>query len=190
MRLAARLATVGYAMPGSLIAVGVLLPFGRIDNTVDAWMRATLGRSTGLLLSGTVAVLIFAYLVRFLAVSYGAVETGLARIKPSMDEAARTLGHGPSSTLRRVHAPLMGGSLLAAGLLVFVDTLKELPATLILRPFNFDTLAIRVYHLASDERLGHASTAALLIVAVGLVPVVLLSRAMTRLRPGGRAGVL
>jgi iron(III) transport system permease protein len=188
--LAARLATLGYAMPGSLIAVGVLLPFGRIDNAVDAWMRATFGSSTGLLLSGTVAVLVFAYVVRFLAVSYGAVETGLARIRPSMDEAARTLGHGASSTLRRVHAPMMGGSLLAAGLLVFVDTLKELPATLILRPFNFDTLAIRVYHLASDERLAHASTAALLIVAVGLAPVVLLSRAMTRLRPGARAGVL
>jgi iron(III) transport system permease protein len=178
--LAARVATLGYALPGSLIAVGILLPFGRIDNTVDAWMRAAVGRPTGLLLSGTVVALVFAYLVRFLAVSFNAVDAGLSRIRPSMDEAARTLGHGTRSTLVRVHAPMMGSSLLAAALLVFVDTLKELPATLILRPFNFDTLAIRVYQLASDERLGQASTAALLIVAVGLLPVVILTHAMTR----------
>ncbi|MDR7418796.1 MAG: iron ABC transporter permease [Armatimonadota bacterium] len=182
--LAARVATIGYALPGSLIAVGVLLPFGRIDNAVDAWARVTFDRSTGLLLSGTVVVLVLAYLVRFLAVSYNAVDAGLSRIRPSMDEAARTLGHGAGSTLMRVHAPMMSGSLLAAGLLVFVDTLKELPATLILRPFNFDTLAIRVYQLASDERLAQASTAALVIVAVGLAPVIILSRAMVRVRPG------
>jgi iron(III) transport system permease protein len=184
--LAARIATLGYALPGSLIAVGVLLPFGRVDNAVDSWMRAAFGRPTGLLLSGTIVVLLFAYLVRFLAVSVSAVDAGLSRIKPSMDEAARTLGHGARSTLVRVHAPLMGSSLLAAALLVFVDTLKELPATLILRPFNFDTLAIRIYQLASDERLAQASTAALLIVAVGLVPVVILTHAMTRGRAAGR----
>jgi iron(III) transport system permease protein len=103
-----------------------------------------------------------------------------------MDEAARTLGHGTRSTMVRIHAPMMGASLVAAALLVFVDTLKELPATLILRPFNFDTLAIRVYQLASDERLAEASTAALLIVGVGLVPVIVLTHAMTRARPAGR----
>ncbi len=185
-RLAARVATLGYAVPGSVIAVGVLLPFGWIDNTVDAWMRATLGRSTGLLLSGTIAAVVFGYLVRFLAVSYNAVDAGLSRIRPSMDEVARTLGHGPGSTLLRVHAPIMKGSLLTAALLVFVDALKELPAALILRPFNFDTLAIRVYRLASDERLAQASTAALTIVAVGIVPVIILSLAVARAQPGQR----
>jgi iron(III) transport system permease protein len=179
-QLAARVATLGYAVPGSVIAVGVMLPFGWIDNTVDGWMRAAFGRPTGLLLSGTVAALIFGYLVRFLAVSFNAVEAGLSRIRPSMEEVAQTLGHGPGSTLWRVHAPMMKGSLLTAVLLVFVDTLKELPATLILRPFNFETLALRVYRLASDERLAQASTAALTIVGVGIVPVIVLSMAIAR----------
>ncbi|MDR5683821.1 MAG: iron ABC transporter permease [Armatimonadota bacterium] len=183
MRLAARIATLGYAVPGAVIAVGVLIPFGWLDNTVDAWARQTFGRSTGLLLSGTAFTLVYAYLVRFLAVSVNTVEAGLLRIRPSMDSAARTLGHGPGSTLLRVHAPMMRGTLLVAGLLVFVDALKELPATLILRPFNFDTLAIRVYQLAGDERLAQASTAALAIVVVGIIPVILLSRAISRSRP-------
>jgi iron(III) transport system permease protein len=183
-RLAARLAALGYAVPGSVIAVGVMLPFGWIDNTVDAWVRAAFGRSTGLLLSGTAVALLFGYLVRFLALSFNAVEAGLSRIRSSMDEVAQTLGHGPGSTLWRVHAPMMKGSLLTAGLLVFVDTLKELPATLILRPFNFETLALRVYRLASDERLAQASTAALTIVAVGIVPVIVLSLAIARAQPG------
>lgn len=187
LRGAAAVATLGYAVPGSVIAVGVLLPFGWFDNALDALARASLGRSTGLLLSGTLVALVFAYLVRFLALAAYTVEAGLSRISPSMDGAARTLGHGPAATLGRVHAPLLRGSLLTAGLLVFVDTLKELPATLIVRPFNFDTLAIRVYQLASDERLAQASTAALAIVAVGLIPVALLSLAIARARPGGTA---
>lgn len=186
VRAAARLATLGYALPGSLIAVGVMLPAAGLDNAVDAWARGAFGRPTGLLLSGTIVVLIFAYLVRFLAVSFNTVEAALSRIRPAMDEAARTLGHGPGSTLLRVHAPLMSGSLLAAALLVFVDTLKELPATLILRPFNFDTLAIRVYQLASDERLAQASTAALAIVGIGLLPVFVMIRASARVRDRGR----
>ena len=185
MRAAAGVATLGYAVPGSVIAVGILLPFGWADNTVDAWARASLGRSTGLLLSGTIVALLFAYLVRFLAVSFYTVEAGLGRISPSMDGAARTLGHGPAGTMARVHAPLLKGSLLTAGLLVFVDALKELSATLIVRPFNFDTLAIRVYQLASDERLAQASTAALAIVVVGIIPVVLLSLAIAGSRPAG-----
>jgi iron(III) transport system permease protein len=190
VRAAARLATLGYALPGSLIAVGVMLPAAGFDNAVDAWARATIGRPTGLLVSGTVVVLIFAYLVRFLAISFNTVDAALSRIRPGMDEAARTLGHGARSTLLRVHAPLMSGSLLAAGLLVFVDTLKELPATLILRPFNFDTLAIRVYQLASDERLAQASTAALAIVGTGLLPVFMMSWAVARARDRDRPGAL
>ena len=186
MRVTAWVSTLGYTVPGSVIAVGVLMPFGAFDNAVDAWMRATFGISTGLLLSGTIFALLFAYVVRFLALSFNSVESGLGRITPSMDGVARSLGHGPLRVLRRVHLPLLRGSLLTGALLVFVDTLKELPATLIIRPFNFDTLAVRVYLLASDERLSEAATAALTIVAVGIVPVIVLSVAIARSRPGQR----
>jgi iron(III) transport system permease protein len=184
LRGAVRVAAMGYAIPGSVIAVGVLIPFARLDNTLDAFMRDQFGVSTGLLLSGTIAALVFAYLVRFLAVSFNTVEASLGKIRPSMDHASRVLGASPTGTLRRVHAPMMRGSLLTAGLLVFVDVMKELPATMIVRPFNFETLAVRVYRLASDERLAEASTAALTIVAVGIVPVILLSLSITRSRPG------
>jgi len=177
-----RAAGMGYAVPGTVIAIGVIIPFAWIDNTLDAWMRSTFGVSTGLLLSGTLTALIFAYLVRFLAVSLQAVETGLARIKPTMDDAARSMGHRPGDVLRKVHVPVLSGSLLTALLLVFVDVLKELPATLILRPFNFNTLAVRAYELASDERLADSAPAALTIVTAGLIPVILLSRTITRTR--------
>ncbi len=175
MQLATRIAAMGYAVPGSVIAVGILFPIGKFDNALDAWMRATFGISTGLLLSGTITALVFGYLVRFLAVSFSTVEASLGRIKPSLDDAARSLGLNSTSTLLQVHTPMMWGSLLTAGMLVFVDVMKELPATLIIRPFNFDTLAVRVYNLASDERLAEASGAALAIVVVGIVPVILLS---------------
>ncbi len=187
VRAATRVAGMGYAVPGSVIAVGVMLPFAWVDNTLDAWMRATFGVSTGLLLSGTIAAVVFAYLVRFLAVSLNTIEASLAGIRSSMDDAARTLGLGAGRTLLRVHLPIMRGSLLTAAMLVFVDVMKELPATLILRPFDFDTLAIRVYQLASDERLAEAANASVAIVAVGILPVILLSRAIARSRPGQRA---
>ncbi|MEE8272113.1 MAG: iron ABC transporter permease [Alphaproteobacteria bacterium] len=183
-RWAVRAASLGYAVPGSVIAVGVLIPFAAFDNALDAVVRQTFGVSTGLVLTGSIAVLVFAYLVRFLAVSYNTIEASLGKISPSMDHASRTLGHGPRRTLLKVHAPIMRGAMLTAGLLVFVDVMKELPATLIVRPFNFDTLAVRVYRLAADERLAEASTAALTIVAVGVVPVILLSMAIARSRPG------
>lgn len=181
---AVRVAAMGYAVPGAVIAVGVMLPFAWLDNTLDGWLRAQFGISTGLLLSGTLAALIFAYAVRFLAVSLNAVEAGLGRIRSSMDDAARSLGLSPGQVLWRVHAPLMRGTLLTALLLVFVDVLKELPATLILRPFNFNTLAVRTFELASDERLADASSAALAIVLAGILPVILLSRSISRSRPG------
>ncbi len=183
-QLAMRLVSMGYAIPGAVVAVGVLLPFAWIDNTVDAWMRTNFGISSGLLLSGTLFAVIFAYLVRFLAVSLATVEASLGRVSASMDGAARTLGAGTFGTLRRVHMPIMWSSLLTAGLLVFVDVMKELPATLIIRPFNFDTLAIRAFELASDEQLAESSSAALAIVLVGIVPVVILSRAIAGGRPG------
>lgn len=175
-----RIASLGYAVPGSVIAVGALVPFALFDNAFDAWMRATFGISTGLLLSGTIAALVFAYLVRFLGVALSAVESGLTRIRPSLFSAARVLGRTPGQAVREIELPLAKGALLTAAVLVFVDTMKELPATLIVRPFDFDTLAVRVHNLASDERLAEASTAALLIVAVGLLPVVALVRAMRK----------
>jgi iron(III) transport system permease protein len=175
-----RVAALGYALPGSVIAVGALVPFALFDNTLDAWMRARFGISTGLLLSGSIAALVFAYLVRFLGVALSAVESGLARIRPSLFGAARVLGRTPGQAVRSVELPLARGALLTAGVLVFVDTMKELPATLIVRPFDFDTLAVRVHNLASDERLAEASTAALLIVLVGLLPVAALVRGMRR----------
>jgi iron(III) transport system permease protein len=184
MAAAARVAGLGYAIPGAVIAIGVLIPFARLDNALDAWLQAHVGISTGLLLTGTIAGLVFAYLVRFLALALNTVEAGLGKINRNLDDAARTLGRGPGGALVRVHVPLIWGSVLTAVILVFVDVLKELPATLILRPFNFETLAVRVYRFAADERLAEASTAALAIVAVGLIPVILLSRAIARARPG------
>ena len=175
-----QLATLGYAVPGAVIAVGVLVPLGQFDNAVDAWSRSTFGVSTGLLLSGTMAALVFAYLVRFLAVGFGAVESSLDRITPSLDDAAQSLGCGTARTLQKIHLPLMRSGLVTGLILVFVDVMKELPTTLIVRPFNFDTLAIRVYNLASDERLAEAAAPALAIIGVGLLPVVLLSWQMVK----------
>lgn len=175
-----QLATLGYAVPGAVIAVGVLVPLGQFDNAVDAWSRSTFGVSTGLLLSGTIAALVFAYLVRFLAVGFGAVESSLDRIMPSLDDAAQSLGCGTARTLQKIHLPLMRSGLVTGLILVFVDVMKELPTTLIVRPFNFDTLAIRVYNLASDERLAEAAAPALAIIGVGLLPVVLLSWQMVK----------
>jgi len=177
-----RLVGLGYAVPGAVIAVGVLIPVTRLDNWLAGQWEHWFGTNPGLLLTGGIAALVYAYLVRFLAVALHTVESSLAKITPSMDDAARCLGLGQGATLRRVHAPLLRGSLLTAGLLVFVDVMKELPATLVMRPFNFDTLATQVYTLASDERLAEASTASLAIVAVGLLPLIALSRQVSRAR--------
>lgn len=174
-----RISLLGYAVPGAVLAVGVLIPFARLDNAVDSLARDWFGVSTGLLLSGTIFALVFAYVVRFLAVAFGAVEASLGKIQPTMDMAARSLGAGPGRTLWRIHLPMIRGSLIAAGTIVFVDSMKELPATLILRPFNFDTLATHVYQFASDELLEQSALSALTIVLAGIVPVILLSRAMS-----------
>ncbi len=182
--IAVRGAGLGYAVPGTVIAIGVMLPFAAIDRSVDGWTREWLGISTGLLLSGTLFALLFAYCARFLPVALHSVEAGLSRIRPSIDDAARSLGSTPRAVLWRVHIPMLRGSLLTAVLLVFVDVLKELPATLILRPFNFNTLAVRTYELASDERLADSASFALAIVLAGIGPVILLSRAISRARSG------
>lgn len=186
-RAANRVVGLGYAVPGSVIAVGVLIPVTRLDHWLAAVWLDVSGQSPGLLLTGGVAALIYAYLARFLAIALHTVESGLLRVTPSMDAAAKSLGCAPGEALRRVHLPLLRGSLFSAGLLVFVDVMKELPATLVMRPFNFDTLATQTFTLASDERLAEASTAALAIVAVGLVPVFLLARQITSGRSASSA---
>jgi iron(III) transport system permease protein len=183
---ATRIASIGYAVPGAVLAIGILIPFAAFDNAVDAFFRDTFGVSTGLLLSGTIFVLVFAYIVRFLAVAYGGIDASLGRVSKSMDLAARSLGASPWRTLRLIHLPMIRGSILAAAVLVFVDSMKELPATLILRPFGFETLATHVYQFASAELLAEASLSALTIAAAGVLPVVLLSRAITLSRmPAG-----
>lgn len=172
-------AGVGYALPGTIIAIGIIIPFAWLDHQLIDWLDRLWGIDVGLLLSGTLVAMIFAYSVRFLAVSLGAVESGLGEIKPSLDQAARLSGYRPLEILKFIHLPLLKGAVLTALLITFVDVLKELPATLILRPFNFNTLAIHAYELASDERLIDAAPASLCIVAVGIIPVILLSRSIT-----------
>ena len=188
MRGVAEAATVGYAVPGAVLAVGLLYPLGAIDNSVDALSRELFGLSTGLLLSGTIAGLVLGYCARFMSLSYRTLDAGLGRVTPSMDGASRTLGSGPGATLRRIHLPLVRPSLLVAALLVFVDTMKELPLTLLMRPFNFETLATFVYQFASDELLEECALAALTIVAAGVLPIAVISRTITRSRPGHRPG--
>ncbi|HEX5692476.1 MAG TPA: iron ABC transporter permease, partial [Roseiflexaceae bacterium] len=182
VQAANRLAVLGYALPGAVIAVGILLPLGKLDNTLIAWIYQQFGVRTGLILTGSITALIYAYLVRFLAVAFQTVEAGLTRVTPSMDDAARSLGLSPGRTLLRVHLPIMRSSVATAALLVFVDVLKELPATFAMRPFNFDTLAVEAYNLAKDERIAEAALPALLIVAIALLPLVLLSRQIANAR--------
>ncbi len=184
LRAASRFASIGYAMPGAVLAVGIMASFGALDNGLDSWMRANFGLSTGLLLSGSLVAVTFGYVVRFLALSFGSAEASLNKITTSMEGAARTLGQNTWGTLRRLHLPLIRGSILAAMLLVFVDGMKELPMTIVLRPFNFETLATFVQQYASDEMLEEAALAALTIVATGIIPVILLSLGIRGSRPG------
>ena len=180
---AARLVSLGYTFPGPVVALGVLLPFAWFDRTMDAWMQETFGITTGYLLSGTLFILVFAYLVRFLALAYGTTESGLGRITSDMEDASRSLGKNTWQTLKQVHLPLLRGSVLAAGMLVFVDVMKELPATLMLQPFNFSTLATRAYGYATEELLKEASLWCLTIVVVGLFPVIFLNRQLRQTAP-------
>ena len=175
LRAGVRTATLGYALPGMVLAVGLIGPLTAVDRALAGWLRDVFDINAGLLLTGTGAALVFVYLARFLTVAFNSIEGGMARIHPNYDGAARSLGAAPGRLLARVHVPILTPALLTAMLLVFVDVIKELPATLILRPFNFETLATRAYRLASDERIAEASTASLLILAVGLVPTVLLA---------------
>ncbi len=184
LKSAARFASVGYAVPGAVLAVGVLIPMGKIDVFIQGFLNNVFGISTGLLFSGTIAAVTYGYLTRFLALSYGTMEASLMRVTPNMDGAARTLGLGPGKTLKRIHLPMLRGGILAAAILVFVDTMKELPMTIILRPFNFETLATQVHQLATDELLEESALGSLSIVAAGLLPVIYLSRTIQGARPG------
>ena len=176
----ARVSTLGYALPGALLAVGLLAPLGTLDQSLTGFARGSLGYTGGLILTGTSLILIYALAVRFLTVAYNAIEGGMARIPPSLDAAARSLGAGPSRVLAAIYMPLLRPSLFAALALVVIDTVRELPATLILRPFNLETLATRTYRLASDERLVEASIPALILLALGLIPVIMLTRSRPR----------
>ena len=173
-----RLSSMGYAIPGTVLGIGVLIPLAGFDNALDSFMRDRFNVSTGLLLSGSIAAIIFAYVARFLAVSFGAIESGLQKVTPNVAAAARTLGRSPWAAFLDVHLPLLRPSLVSAALLVFVDCMKELPATLILRPFDFETLATTVFMLASLDQLEESALPALTIVAAGLLPVILLSRTL------------
>jgi iron(III) transport system permease protein len=173
---AARAASLGYAIPGTVLAVGLLVPLAVFDNALDAAFRQFLGFGTGLLISGSGAALVLAYVIRFLAISAGGVEAGFAKISLSLDSAARSLGESASGTMRRVHLPLLGPALGSAAILVFVDCMKELPATLLLRPFGFETLATHIYAEVARGTYEDGAVAAVMIVLVGLGPVVLLAR--------------
>jgi iron(III) transport system permease protein len=182
LRLASRASSLGYSIPGAVIAVGVLVPFIWLDRRLAAFAQSVWGTSMGLILTGTAAALVFAYVVRFLAVALNPIDSGFERICGNLDETSRSLGAPPMRTLLRVNVPLLRGTLLSAGLLVFVDVLKELPLTLILRPFDFDTLATRAFQLAMDEEVARSALPALLIIVTGMVPVIVLSRLIGRSR--------
>jgi iron(III) transport system permease protein len=179
-RTAFQAGRLGYAVPGGVIAVGLMVPVAAFDNWLDDVMEYYFGISTGLLITGSIALLLAAYMIRFLAAAINAYESGASAVNPNLDDAARVLGASPLRTAMRIHSPLLTPSLLTAALIVFVDVMKELPATLILRPFNFDTLAVQAFRLASDERLNGAAVPSLVIAAIGLVPTILLCRQISR----------
>jgi iron(III) transport system permease protein len=189
-RLMTLAAGLGYAVPGGVIAVGLLVPFAALDNRIDALAERAFGVSTGLMFTGSIWLLVLAYMSRFMAVGLNTLDAGFAAVSPNLDAVARTLGRSPPRVLSSVHLPVLKGSLLTALLIVFVDSMKELPATMIMRPFNFDTLAVQAHRLAADERLNEAAVPSLVIVALGLLPVTIVCRRLAagggRRRPGGR----
>ena len=174
---------MGYAVPGVVIAVGLLIPFASFDNWLDQLMRDWFNISTGLLISGSIWLLVIAYMVRFLAAAIGAYDSGLATIPRVTDAAAQMLGGNIVTTVRRIHLPILRQHLLTAMLIVFIDTVKELPATLVLRPFNYDTLAVHAFRLAADERLAGAAIPSLLIATMGLAPTLILCLKLSRDNP-------
>lgn len=176
-RLLLPVTTIGYAAPGAVLGVGILIPLATIDHGLADMVERVTGQPSGLLLTGSAFAIVLAYCVRFFAIAQGAADGAMGRVPPSLAMAARSLGRSKGQVLREIYAPLIRGTVGSALLLVFVDCVKELPATMLLRPFNFDTLATQVHDQASLENLGDASPGAVMIVLVGLVAVALLARA-------------
>ena len=178
MNLIVRFVSMGYALPGTIIAIGIITPLAFVDHKFDELFGSLFSTSYGLIFSGSLFAVQFAYLVRFLSISINTVESGLEKIRPNMDKASQTLGITSEKTFLRIHLPILKVSILTSILLVFVDVIKELPATLILRPFDFNTLAVKAYELASDERLVDASIPSVAIVVAGLLPLILINNSI------------
>jgi iron(III) transport system permease protein len=176
VRGAVRFATLGYALPGSVLAVGIMVSFVWFDQWIIEALRSGLGISVGPVLTGTLAALLLAYGVRFMAVAHGPIDSSFERIRPTLWQAARSLGASNWEILWRVSLPLLRTGLMSAGLLVFVEVMKEMPATLLLRPFGWDTLAIRVFEMTSEGQWDRAALPAVTLILTGLIPVVLLVR--------------
>ncbi|MGI2133353.1 ABC transporter permease [Shewanella baltica] len=176
--LPSRLASTGYALPGTVLAIGVLVPLTMLDFAINDLADLLGLNGPGLILTGSVVALIFAFCVRFVAIAIGSVESSYKRISPSLDMVSLTMGQGPRQLLQRVHLPLLGKGLFAGALLVFIESMKELPAALLLRPIGFENLAIYVFQFVSDEKLEHGALAAIVIVLVGLVPLIYLNRSL------------
>jgi iron(III) transport system permease protein len=176
-RILLPITTIGYAAPGAVLGVGILIPLAALDNAIADMIEAWFGVDIGLILTGTAVALIFSYCVRFFAIAQGAADAAMGRISPNLANAARSLGRTHYQVLLEIYLPLMKGSFGSALLLVFVDCVKELPATLLLRPFNFNTLATRVHDQASLENLAQAAPAAIVMIVVGVSAVALLARA-------------
>ena len=187
IRFSVRTATLGYALPGLVLAIGLMGPLIEIDKWISPILVRWFDTPPKLWITGTIASLIFVYAARFLTIAFNSCESGMAQIHPQLDNAARSLGASPLKVLRKVHVPLLLPAIFTASLLVFIDVIKELPATLILRPFNFETLATRAYRLASDERIGQASTASITIVVLGLIPALLVSYQTFRKKAPGQS---
>ena len=176
--LPSRLASTGYALPGTVLAIGVLVPLTMLDFAINDLADLLGLKGPGLILTGSVVALIFAFCVRFVAIAIGSVESSYKRISPSLDMVSLTMGQGPRQLLQRVHLPLLGKGLFAGALLVFIESMKELPAALLLRPIGFENLATYVFQFVSDEKLEHGALAAIVIVLVGLVPLIYLNRSL------------
>ncbi|MBB6179942.1 iron(III) transport system permease protein [Rhizobium flavum] len=180
--MAGRIASLGYGVPGTVLAIGVLIPMAGFDNAVDGFLRSNVGISTGLLLSGSGAAIVYACTARFMTMAEGTLEAGFHKLSPHLDMAARTLGRNQRQTLATILLPNLGPALMTAALMVFIETMKELSATMLLRPFNFNTLATLVYEDASRARIEDASVAAMIIILAGLIPVLIVSRSLDRQR--------
>ena len=179
-KVSIRLSSLGYAVPGTVIAIGVLIPFTSLDLWVNSQLIEFGFSRIGLIFSGSLFILVFAYLIRFSAIAVGSIDSSLAQVSPTLDLASRTLGQSSSQTIRRVNLPLIKKGMLTAFILVFIEAMKELPAALLLRPFNFETLATYVYQFVSDEMIEYAALPALLIVVMGLVPFIVVNRLLEK----------